>query len=264
MESTLELQSSPELIKKQKSTSETGHAKNVATLDELISNVVSYGTTYNPSKATIKLPALQALSTSAKTAIGLVNSLEPAYHNAVSAREVAFEPLDTLTTRILNALRATDTPTQVDDSAQTIVRKLQGRRATPKKSESEIKALASQGKEVNQISTSQMSFDSRLNNLDKLIKLLASVTLYTPNEAELKVTALTALYNDLKTKNAAVTAATTPLSHARITRNDVMYKPNTGLVDMALDTKTYIKSVFGASSPQYKQISKLAFRVVKS
>ena len=246
------------------STSETGHAKNVANLDELISFVGGYGTVYNPSKPAIKLPALQALSIAAKAAIGAVNSANPAYSNAVAAREVAFAPLCKLTTRILNALKATDTTIQVDESAQTIVRKLQGRRATPKKSEDEVKALAAEGKEVNEISTSQMSYDSRLDNFDKLIKLLTSVTLYAPNEAELKVAALTTLYNDLKAKNAAVIAATTPLSNARITRNDVMYKPNTGLVDIALDTKTYIKSVFGASSPQYKQISKLGFKVIES
>ena len=246
------------------STSETGHAKNVANLDELISFVGGYGAVYNPSKSAIKLLALQALSTAAKTAIGAVNSANSAYSNAVAAREVAFAPLGKLTTRILNALKATDTTTQVDESAQTIVRKLQGRRANPKKSEDEVKALAAEGKEVNEISTSQMSYDSRLDNFDKLIKLLTSVPLYAPNEAELKVAALTTLYNDLKAKNAAVIAASTPLSNARITRNDVMYKPNTGLVDVALDTKTYIKSVFGASSPQYKQVSKLGFRVVES
>ena len=72
------------------STSETGHAKNVANLDELISFVGGYGVVYNPSKPAIKLPALQALSTAAKAAIGAVNSANPAYSNAVAAREVAF------------------------------------------------------------------------------------------------------------------------------------------------------------------------------
>ncbi|NJL76804.1 MAG: hypothetical protein HC892_19090 [Saprospiraceae bacterium] len=104
-----------------------------------------------------------------------------------------------------------------------------------------------------------MSFDSRIDNFDKFVKLLTSVTLYAQNEADLKVTALTAVLTDLKTKNAAVIAAEVPLNNARITRNDVLYKPNTGLVDIALDVKTYIKSVFGASSPQYKKISKIKF-----
>ena len=241
------------------STSETGHAKNVTNFDELTSYATGYGTAYNPSKVSIKVPALQALSTSAKNAINAVNAAEPAYKNAVAAREAAFAPLSKLITRVMNALKATDTTVEVDASAKTLVRKIQGVRATAKKTEEEKKALAAEGKEVVEISSSQMSYDSRLDNFDKLIKLLTSVTLYAPNEADLKVTALTTLYTDLKAKNTAVVTATTPLSNARIARNDVLYKDVTGLYDIAFDVKTYVKSVFGATSPQYKQVSGLKF-----
>ena len=246
------------------STSETGHAKNVANFDDLISFATGYGTAFNPSKPTLKLTALQTLSTSAKNAINAVNAALPAYSNAVAARESAFEPLNKLITRVNNALKATDTTEQVDESAKTLVRKIQGTRATAKKSDEEIAAAKAEGKETKEISSSQMSYDSRLDNFDKLIKLLTSVTLYAPNEADLKVTALTTLYNDLKAKNTAVVTATTPLSNARISRNDILYKANTGLVDIALDTKTYIKSLYGATSPQYKQVSKLEFKAIKA
>lgn len=245
------------------STTETGHAKNVSNFDELISFATGYGATFNPSKALIKLPALQAQSTASKSTVSAVNAALSAYSNAVSAREVAFEPLSKLSTRILNALKATDTSTQVDESAETIIRKIQGKRATAKKTEEEKQALATEGKSTKEISTSQMSYDSRLDSFDKLIKLLTSVPLYAPNEADLKVTALTTLYADLKAKNAAVVNTNTALSNARIARNDIMYKANTGLVDIALDTKSYIKSIFGVTSPQYKQVSKLEFKTVK-
>ena len=245
------------------STNETGHAKNVSNLDDLISVITAYGATYNPTKAAIKLTALQTLSTNAKAAVNTVNAALPAYSNAVAAREVAFTPLNKLATRILNAIKATDTTDQVDDNARTLIRKIQGKRATPKKTEEEKAAAQAEGKEVKEISASQLSYDNRLDNFDKLIKLLSSITLYVPNEAELKVTALTTLYNDLKAKNAAVLAATTQLSIARISRNDVLYKANTGLVDIALDVKTYIKSLYGATSPQYKQISGISFKSAK-
>lgn len=244
------------------STTETGHAKNVAHLDELISFVLGYGTDYNPSKLSIKSDALQTLSGYAKKAIDGVNAALPAYSNAVAAREAAFAPLSKLVTRVLNALKATDTTNQVDESANTFARKIQGKRATSKKTEAEKKAEVDAGKEVVEISSSQMSYDSRLDNFDKFIKLLTSVSLYAPNEEDLKVTALTALYNDLKTKNSTVVSATTPLSNARISRNDVLYKANTGLVDTAMDAKTYIKSLFGATSPQFKQVSKLEFNTL--
>ena len=241
------------------SKSESGHPINVANFDEMISYVTGYGTIYNPSKSSIKLVALQTIATNVKTATTAVNSALPAYSNAVSAREVGFDPLSKLTTRIINALKATDTTTQVDDSAVTLARKIQGTRAKAKKTEAEKTALATEGTVVTENSSSQMSYDNRLESFDKLIKLLASVALYAPNEADLKVTALTTYYNDLKAKNAAVIAASVPLSNARISRNDILYKTNTGLVDIAFDVKVYVKSVFGATSPQYKQISKLKF-----
>ena len=241
------------------STSEQGHNKNTVNFDILIINCTSYGTTYNPSKASLKVAAMQAQSTAAKNSLTTINALTPAYKNAVSARKVAFISIDKLITRVGNALKASDTTVQVDESAQTIIRKLQGRRANPKKTDEQKKLASEAGNEIVEISTSQMSYYNRLDNLDKLIKLLSSVPQYIPNEADLKITALTALYTDLKAKNLAVINAETPLSNARIARNDIMYKDNIGLVDIAFDVKTYIKSIFGATSPQYKQVSGLKF-----
>ena len=243
------------------STSESGHAKNVANLESLISFVKGYGATYNPSKDSIKIEALELILANAKNSLIDIDTVFPAYTNAVSAREFAFAPLSKIITRVNNAIKATDTTEQVDESVKTLVRKLQGIRASAKISDEEKKQLEAEGKEVNQISASQMGYDNRLENLYKLIMLLNSIPQYNPNEEELKISTLTAMYEDLKTKNAAVVEATTPLSNSRIARNEVMYKPLSGLVDIAFDTKVYIKSLFGPSSPQFKQVSKLAFTV---
>jgi hypothetical protein len=241
------------------STSESGHPINIANFETIVADVTSYGATYNPSKPTLKLTALSPLLTTSKTTHAGVLSAESTLNLAKDARVVVFKALSPLVTKIINALKATDTTVQVDESAQTLVRKLQGRRATPKKTDEQKKVAADAGKEVIEISSSQMSFDSRIDNFDRLIKLLSSVTLYAPNEAELKVTALTAILNDLKAKNLAVTNAEVAVNNARILRFDIMYKDNVGLVDVAYDIKTYIKSVFGATSPQYKKISALKF-----
>ena len=240
-------------------TSETGHAKNVTNLESLITSIIALGTTYNPSRDSIKLTALQTLLNASKESLNTVNISQAAYSNAVAARKVAFEPFSKLITRVMNSLKASGASTQVVQSARTIVRKLQGRRASAKITEEEKKALEAEGKEVNQISASQMSFDNRIENFDRLIMLLSSIPLYNPNEAELKVETLKALHNQLKEKNTEVILPIVQLSNSRIARNKILYSENTGLVDVALDSKTYIKSIFGATSPQYKQISKLRF-----
>ena len=238
---------------------ETGHAKNVANFEQLTSFIAGFGTAYNPSKASIKLAAMQTLLTNAKNVVGVVNSSLSANKNAVSARETAFKPLSKLATRIMNAVIATDTTPEVNENVKALVRKIQGKRATAKKTDEELQALAKEGKETRNVSSSQMSYDSRLDSFDKLIKHLTSIPLYAPNEADLKVATLTTMLNDLKAKNTAVVATLVSLSNARIARNDLMYKANTGMLDIALDSKAYIKSAFGGTSPQYKQVSKLKF-----
>ena len=240
-------------------TSEIGHAKNVTNLESLITSIIALETSYNPSRDSIKLTSLQTLLTASTESLNAVNIAQAAYSNAVAARKVAFEPFSKLITRVMNSLKASGASTQVVQSARTIVRKLQGRRASAKITEEEKKALEAEGKEVNQISASQMSFDNRIENFDRLIMLLSSIPLYNPNEAELKVETLKALHNQLKEKNTEVILPIVQLSNSRIARNKILYSENTGLVDVALDSKTYIKSIFGATSPQYKQISKLRF-----
>ena len=242
------------------STSETGHSKNVANMDVLASFTLGYGPAYNPTKNSIKTDALLGISSSAKKALADLNLVLPVYSNAVAERDVAFTPLSKLATRILNSLKATDASTQVIDNAKTLVRKIQGVRATPKKTPEQKKALEVAGKEVVEISSSQVSFNSRMESLDKLIKLLTNIPLYAPNETELTIGSLTTLYINLREKNSAVLSAAIPLSNARLMRNNVLYKTDTGLVDTAMDAKFYIKSLFGATSPEYKQVSKLEFR----
>lgn len=242
------------------SKSETGHAKNLANFNTLTTYIVGYGATYNPSKTALKLPNLQALATSATSMAQSVHTALSLYSTAVSSRDAAFVPFNATITRVLNALKASDTTTQIDQNAVSIVRKLRGARASAKKTEEEKAAALAEGKEIKEISTAQMGIDNRLDNFDKLLTLLSEIPDYMPNEVDLQLASLTALSAELKNKNNQVVAATAALSNARLERNNIMYKPLTGLVDVAFDVKTYVKSIFGATSPQYKQIAGLQFR----
>jgi len=104
-----------------------------------------------------------------------------------------------------------------------------------------------------------MSFDNRIENFEKLIQFLAAQTGYAPNETDLKVTTLTTLLTDLRSKNTVAITGLAPLSNARIAHNATLYTVSTGLVDVDADVKKYVKSVYGATAPQYKQISGLKF-----
>ena len=147
-------------------------AKNVTNFETLISVVTSLGATYNPSKDSLKLPALQTLLTAANESTITFKDAESARSTAVDNRQLAFEPISRLFTRVNNALKASNSTVQADETAKTIFRKLQGKRASAKLTEEQKAALLAEGKEVNQISTSQLGYDDKVENLESLISFL--------------------------------------------------------------------------------------------
>lgn len=243
--------------------SETGHAVNVANFNDLITFVTGYGENYNPSNNLIKPPALQAMAATANEKLASVNAAFPAYNAAVAGREVLFSPLSKLVTRVMNFLKASGASKQVYEQVNTVARKVKGTRASAIiKPEAPAEGLAPVPV-AKHVSVSQMGYDSRAENFNKLIQLLAGIEEYNPNENDLKVESLRVLYDGLRTKNNAVIAAEVPVSNARIARNEVLYAETTGLCDVAHTTKNYVKAIFGATSPQFKQIGKLQFKKLK-
>ncbi len=144
------------------------------------------------------------------------------------------------------------------------MRKIQGKRATTKAATQQPQEENTQAKEPRSISSAQLSYTNRLNTFDQLIQLLAGIPEYAPNESDLTIAALTTLYNQLQNFNTAVVNTFVPLSNTRIARNRVLYNPETGILATANRCKTYCKSVFGATGPQYQQIRSLKFKAKKN
>lgn len=248
-------------------TYETGHARNVANFEQLISHCLSYGTAYNPAKAAIKAAALNTLLTNSRAAINLVKEKHNLYIDAVNAREIIFKPLDQFTTRLLRALQSSDVTDEKIKDAKSIIRKIKGQRASaieqkPAAETSEISGSdqAITPEPVPQTkSSSQRSYDNRLENFAKLVNLISTETGYAPNENELKLTTLNATIADMRAKNTAVINAITALNNARINRNKILYNKSTGLYDIAQDVKAYIGALYGTSSPEYKTVSRIKF-----
>lgn len=240
------------------STSETGHAVNVANFQNLIEFVTGYGTTYNPSKNSLKLPQLIALKATADASLADLLTKSTAYNNKVNERSNAFSGLKTISTRLVNALKTTDATPETIENAKSYNRKIQGKKASSAPKEIDPNAAV-----PNTISTSQQSYDQLIQHFAGLIAVLAAEPSYTPNETELQVATLQATLTDLTAKNTAVSAAYTNISNSRIARNESLYNATDGLVKISLDVKNYVKSVFGASSPQFAQVKGIPFTKAK-
>ena len=240
------------------STQETGHAKNVANFEDLISFCTGYGATYQPNKASIKLAALITLFTQSQAVIADVTAKLIIFHTATNTRQDTFASLKALSTKLINALQTTDATDKTIEDAKSINRKIQGTRASkvPSTTTDPNNPITITAKTV---SASQQSYDQQIEHFSKLIELLKNEPSYAPNETELQITTLVALHTTMKAANTTVTNTYTDISNSRITRNDTLYKKDAGLHDIAQEVKKYIKSVFGATSPQYKQVSTIKF-----
>jgi len=247
-----------------KNLTETDNAKNIANFNELVSKVIEYGDSYNPSKVTVQLIALQALSEKADIAMKKVNSTLAVFRVASVARGLYFEPLNNLTSRVLLSLRSAANTPQIIESVKSIIRKIHGQRqpATTKKAAHEIKKSSNEVQVSYNISTSQINYNNRLEYFDKLIQLLETIPNYSPNQEDIKASSLRTLLNAIKIKNDAAGIAEEALVNARIARNELLYKPGSGMYTVASDIKSTVKSLYGSTSVQYKQIARLPFKTI--
>lgn len=240
------------------STSETGHAKNVANFEELIATCQSFGTDYNPSNDLIKIPQLQTLHTQAQLSIDQVHTDRSAFILITNQRQNEFADLRPLATKIINALSASGADPLAVKDAKTINRKLQGSASTPRTNDNQ------EGQETQRaVSTSQQSYDKLIDHFSALIELLTQIPQYTPNETDLQIVTLQTKLAQLKAVNTQHINAYTELSKMLIERNRILYNPLTGLVATAKLVKQYVKSLFGAKNPQYLRIADIEFRAIK-
>ena len=241
------------------SKSETGYAVNIINLEKLHASILSWGTGYDPSNIDI-LPAAIKIELDAERALlKKVNEKSPPWVRAVNARETSIEDLSTLCRRIWESVSASKASKKFADDVQSLVKKITGVRATPKIVMTKEATPTPTDESITQISASQMGIDNRLNHFDALIQLLKSEPLYIPNEIELKTTSLDAKYTAIADANSAVISAYPDLDNARIELKQKMCADPGNGAELAGKVKKYVRSAFGPSSYQYKQISGLKF-----
>jgi hypothetical protein len=235
------------------SNSEKGHAKNVANFKDLIAYSTGYGSKYNPSRTEFTLLELNKMHINAENLLGILNDAMPSYNTAVAEKDIAFEPFNKLITKVYSNFSSCGALKGEVDNAFTLAKKLKGQFTKTDKA----KQAEAAGKDP--ISQAQLSMDMRLENFDKFIKILAANAKYKPNETELQVASLQALHTRLKTLSDGIVTASTPVINARSNRDQLLYAPETGLVDIANGVKKYIRSVYTADTTEYKKVAVLTF-----
>ena len=234
------------------STSEVGHAKNVANLQKLTEQVTVY-TLYNPSVDNLKVTNLQTLYTNASSKLNEVEDKRNANKNAITLRQSTYENLKPTCTKIINQIDILGLPQGSIDQAKSLNRTIQGgqKKATnaPKEGEEAAKTA----------STSRQSYTQQAENFGILLQLLATIPSYAPNEDDLKLTNLNTYKEALMSATQSVDQTEAELNAKLIERDNILYADGTGLYSIAQNVKKYVKSLYGATSPEYANVSSIEF-----
>jgi hypothetical protein len=243
------------------STSETGHAKNVANFQELISFCKGYTTNYNPAKESLKIVQLENLYQEAINKLETAKSGKTSFDNATNDRRNQFQNLKQLSTKIVNAFAVSGADKLAISDLKSVNKKMQG--TTAKKSTKTTTSITEPLETIKTISTSQQSYDRMIDHFANIIQVLEQTPIYSPNETELTLIALKEKRESLQTVNSNLINTYTQYKNSLIQRNVTLYDTLTGLTQTAKEVKLYVKSIFGATSPQFKLISNIEFKMYK-
>lgn len=239
-------------MKKTKSRSEVGNNKNAANFIALTQILEEMGTMYNPANTNIAMSSLTPFQENLTIAISNFNLKKPVYTNAVVDRETVIAGMGKKSSRILNSFMSLSIPKGDKENAASIVRKIRGDKRPAKVDPNKADAIT--------ISTSQMSYDSRIANFEVLIGFISSHPQYAPNEADITISALQDYYQELKALTQAVNAAGNAVITAKQERNDILYNGPINVIELSREIKAYLKSIGEPAKPFYKAAVRLKFR----
>jgi hypothetical protein len=238
---------------------EAGHAVNVANFKELIVFVENLGNEYNPPISELSVEAMKKQAIQLDEAMQVLKDVQASHKKSTNDRRVVYDSLNYLATRIMATLSFLNIDSKTIQDARAIVNKVKGT-ATKKKAlptaEGETPAKT--------ISTSQMSFEQRKENFERLIALLQAESRYVTNEDELKIASLQTVAKTLGESTNRALEAEQQVDKARQKRDELLYQEQSGAIPIGLRAKAYIKSKYNTKSVEYKRIQAIKLLNKKS
>ena len=236
------------------SKSETGHAVNSKNAGTVKTILEGSGADYQPIEPAFELAVFGPQVLAAQIAQDELLKAETKLGDGVNERETLFDAVGPLGTVVVNSVSGLRIAQNKKDNIEAINKKLQGKRIGKIAKPVEGKAAAKT------ISTSQMGFINRAKNLGEMIETLKLIAEYVPKQDDRKITTLEALHKKLDEKNVELDVLYTTYNNALAKRDDLFYKPETGLMDTIAGIKGFAKTGPGkVNNVTYKQLVALKF-----
>lgn len=236
------------------STNETGHYKNVASLNALKVFAEGLGGGYSPQKDSLKLPNVVLLADEVNALHNAVREQINTVSLGVDHRQLVFQNVKPLSTRVINTMGSTNVDPKTIEDAKFFNAKIQGARIKKKTAPKDGEEAGTSN------SVSRQSYDSLYENFSSLNNLLIQDGNYNPLEEDLNNTGLTTKQNEMLAANQDISADLNDLANKRIQRNTRFYVDDNCLIKVGRGMKQYIKGKYGIKSPEWAQIRNINFK----
>lgn len=232
---------------------ETGHFKNLSNFGTLLTYLSSQPT-YAPDADELKLPQLQDFLTQMEQATNQLITDAQAAQQLINYRQQTFEQARKLAKKIMLYLESNSTDEAAIKDVRTHYNEMQSKRVTKVQTVNEDGSTSEKS-----YSSNRLSYTSMAEHFQNMVARLKTVPGYAPSDNTIKIDTLEDHSAALHTANNDIASSLVTVTNTRNTRDQLMYSKNTGLVDLALRIKNYLKYKYGTQSDQYHFANSLKY-----
>lgn len=233
---------------------QTGHYSNISNFEKAIAICSNFRENFAPCNVQIKISNMMQKWHTVIAAETQLQNLRDENRILVNKRENIFKALGKKITMVLGIVDSLPESTAFKKEVKILANKIRGFKMSGFRFENGIS-------HIDDFDIPQLSFAQRADNFQKLICLLSTSALYTPNEEKLQLAYLQNELTEMHTLNDTIANSTASITESRLHRNHILYNETDGLLSMMKACKSYVKGLYGASSEEYRSLSVLKFRM---
>lgn len=231
------------------------HVKNAEAFTRMVNFCTGFGGKYIPGRPTLQIDALTSQVNQIHLALAAVKQAKAKYDEQVNQRKQVFDLVPRILAGTLRRLEASGTkPEQLED-ARAYVHQFIG--ASPRSRNPIPSEKTESAPEPNGLL--QLAYTSKADAFSKLVEALKANTVYQAQEPEYTVAGLEAKVNELTQLNQAVDMARQEWRMKIIDRDELLYKNENSMFQVARAVKKYVRGLYGHDSSEYALVKELVF-----
>jgi hypothetical protein len=239
-----------------KSNNESNILAKIENFEKLIALAEEYGKIYQPKDKKISLDELKKIQEKANENLTQFREIKNKFSLSNSEKALKTKTINNEVSRIFLGLKGAGVKKSEIEDARNLTSIFRNQ----KKSKVNASDSETEATKTSKTHKRSVSFYDKLEKYEALYDLLSRIEEYSPNEEFLNLESISERLNEMKELHKSNSKLELQLDEVRKSRDRIFKAEDTGLTALGRQSKSYMKSIFGAGSIEAKQLSKLKFR----